>query len=215
MFLIDWLDTFSQDGRVTIISAAVSTAVSGAISITIALIAARLNKKGSLWLDRRREYNAIAEVLRGALESERKFLPVALRMNDITDENLQKLVFLQMTKIGRFRCRRAVRAYSESKTSVGYNPPAQPSYDYDTIIRFGNVTGFNDRYPQSVARCLTWAGHDFLDAMRDDTIWKKAKEKVLAPTGKEIVGASFAVLLGWLRYEAAQKLGIPPELTSN
>ena len=190
MFLIDWLDTFSQDGRVTIISAAVSTAVSGAISITIALIAARLNKKGSLWLDRRREYNAIAEVLRGALESERKFLPVALRMNDITDENLQKLVFLQMTKIGRFRCRRAVRAYSESKTSVGYNP-------------------------QSVARCLTWAGHDFLDAMRDDTIWKKAKEKVLAPTGKEIVGASFAVLLGWLRYEAAQKLGIPPELTSN
>ncbi|MBI3398676.1 MAG: DUF2513 domain-containing protein [Deltaproteobacteria bacterium] len=30
---------------------------------------------------------------------------------------------------------------------------------------------------------LTWAGHDFLDAMRDDNLWNKAKEHVLKPGG--------------------------------
>jgi purine nucleoside phosphorylase len=52
---------------------------------------------------------------------------------------------------------------------------------------------------------LTWAGHDFLDAMRDDTIWKKAKEHVLKP------GASwtFDLLKEWLKVQAKEKLGIP------
>ncbi|MYJ71465.1 MAG: DUF2513 domain-containing protein [Rhodospirillaceae bacterium] len=30
---------------------------------------------------------------------------------------------------------------------------------------------------------LTWEGHDFLDAARKETIWKKAKEKCLEATG--------------------------------
>src|SRR5260370_40543363 len=29
---------------------------------------------------------------------------------------------------------------------------------------------------------MTWGGHDFLDAVRDDNVWRKAKEKVLKPT---------------------------------
>jgi hypothetical protein len=87
--------------------------------------------------------------------------------------------------------------------------------DYESLKRFGNATSFDDRYPQSVAWCITWEGHDFLDAMRDDTLWKKAKETVLKPAGKAAVGASFAVLLAWLKLEATQKLGIPPWLTNN
>ena len=52
---------------------------------------------------------------------------------------------------------------------------------------------------------LTWSGHDFLDAMKDDTIWNKAKESVLKP------GASitFGLLLEWLKTEAKLKLGLP------
>jgi DNA-binding Lrp family transcriptional regulator len=30
---------------------------------------------------------------------------------------------------------------------------------------------------------LTWAGHEFLDASRNDTMWAKAKDKVLSTTG--------------------------------
>ena len=44
---------------------------------------------------------------------------------------------------------------------------------------------------------LTWAGHDFLDAARDDTLWRKAKESVIRP------GASFTfdLVKDWLKTE--------------
>ena len=49
---------------------------------------------------------------------------------------------------------------------------------------------------------LTWDGHEFLDAMRDDTLWKKAKENVLKP------GASWTakLLFDWLKVEIKQRL---------
>lgn len=37
---------------------------------------------------------------------------------------------------------------------------------------------------------MTWEGHDFLDAARNDTIWKKAKQKCLETTG----GLAFDIL---------------------
>jgi hypothetical protein len=59
----------------------------------------------------------------------------------------------------------------------------------------------------AVIHRLTWAGHDFLDAVRDETIWKKAKEHVLRP------GASwtFDVLKQWAKYELLTKLGVPTQ----
>lgn len=38
--------------------------------------------------------------------------------------------------------------------------------------------------------CLTWEGHEFLDAARNDTTWNKAKALVLAKAG----GLSFEAL---------------------
>ena len=52
---------------------------------------------------------------------------------------------------------------------------------------------------------MTWAGHDFLDAARDDTLWKKATEYVLKPG----VSWSFDLLKEWLKHEARQRLGLP------
>ena len=40
------------------------------------------------------------------------------------------------------------------------------------------------------AKRLTWAGHEFLEASRDDTRWEKAKEEV---TGK-VGGMVFEIL---------------------
>ncbi len=49
---------------------------------------------------------------------------------------------------------------------------------------------------------LTWAGCEFADAARSDTLWKKAKEQVIKP------GASFTfdLLKEWLKAEIAQGL---------
>jgi hypothetical protein len=55
---------------------------------------------------------------------------------------------------------------------------------------------------------MTWAGHDFLDAARDDTVWRKAKEKVLKPG----VSWTFELLKETLKALAQQQLariGLP------
>lgn len=51
---------------------------------------------------------------------------------------------------------------------------------------------------------LTWAGHDFVDSLADESIWLKAKEFVLKPA----VSFSFDVLKEWLKQEAKTKLGL-------
>jgi len=45
-------------------------------------------------------------------------------------------------------------------------------------------------------------GNEFVDAMRDDTLWKKAKDSVIKP------GASWTVklLFEWLKTEIKQRL---------
>lgn len=47
----------------------------------------------------------------------------------------------------------------------------------------------NDPYYIAVASRLTWEGNDFLDAVRDESIWKKVRSTI----GKITGGASFEV----------------------
>jgi hypothetical protein len=54
---------------------------------------------------------------------------------------------------------------------------------------------------------LTWAGHDFLQSVRDDTVWKKAKQHVL----KEGASWTFDILKEWAKNELKQKLKLPIE----
>lgn len=47
---------------------------------------------------------------------------------------------------------------------------------------------------------LTWAGCEFADAARNDTIWSKAKEHVMKPS----MSFTFDVLKEWLKAEIIQ-----------
>lgn len=47
---------------------------------------------------------------------------------------------------------------------------------------------------------LTWSGCDFADVVRDDTLWLKAKEKVLKPSASW----TFGLLTEWLKAEISQ-----------
>ena len=51
---------------------------------------------------------------------------------------------------------------------------------------------------------LTWAGHEFLDAARSETIWKSARRQVV----DKLTSASFPVLEQLLSTIALQELGI-------
>jgi hypothetical protein len=70
----------------------------------------------------------------------------------------------------------------------------------------GKVLRTQDSSMPIVSR-LTWAGHDFLDAMKDESIWKKAQDSLLKPAG----GVAFDVLLEWLKWQMKEKLGMPTD----
>ncbi|GAB5533852.1 MAG: DUF2513 domain-containing protein [Rubricoccaceae bacterium] len=62
-------------------------------------------------------------------------------------------------------------------------------YHAKLLLEAGYANG-NDDGPGAMIFSLTWAGHDLLDTIRDDTVWRKTKEKVskgVASTSIEII----------------------------
>lgn len=58
------------------------------------------------------------------------------------------------------------------------------------LIEGSDATSMDDNSPCAMPRCLTWYGHDFLDASRDEERWITAKEII----GK-VKGASFDIVM--------------------
>ena len=54
------------------------------------------------------------------------------------------------------------------------------------------------------ARSLTWHGHEFLDAARDETIWAKATAKAVDVVG----GVSVEIMYELLKVQIRQTLGL-------
>ena len=46
------------------------------------------------------------------------------------------------------------------------------------LLEGEDITGFGTSTHCYAPRCLTYKGHDFLEAARDDTRWKKAKAEI-------------------------------------
>jgi hypothetical protein len=67
----------------------------------------------------------------------------------------------------------------------------------DAVTRNGVDGVISDAWIKSI----TWAGHDFLDAMRDDTIWKMAKDKFIKPG----VSWTVSILFEFLKQEARRR----------
>jgi hypothetical protein len=77
------------------------------------------------------------------------------------------------------------------------------------LVQAGLVEGIDlgtlgGSLPVSAPNCLTWSGHEFLDASRDEFLWGDAKKRLLTAGG-----VSFAVLLEWLKVQLRVKLGLP------
>lgn len=59
--------------------------------------------------------------------------------------------------------------------------------------------------PEAMLSSVTWAGHDFVDAARDNTIWNKSKNKVMSSG----MSFTFDLLKEFLVLAAKQQLGLP------
>lgn len=72
------------------------------------------------------------------------------------------------------------------------------------LIEVADVSTMDTRLPQALPVSITWAGHEFIDAVRDPSLWEKAKTTVLKPAG----GVAITVLLDWAKAEATRRIGL-------
>ncbi len=80
---------------------------------------------------------------------------------------------------------------SELKNLVG--TPHEIADHIQQLIECGYLEGTvrfhgSQTNPTVVVHRVTSSGHDFLQAMRDDTIWKKVKQHVLLPSASWTLG---------------------------
>jgi len=61
-----------------------------------------------------------------------------------------------------------------------------------------------DTPPKAVIHRIKGPGHDFLQAMRDDTVWRMVKEKVMVPAASWTLATAVKYAEQWL----AKKLGL-------
>ncbi|WBM40018.1 DUF2513 domain-containing protein [Alcaligenes faecalis] len=64
------------------------------------------------------------------------------------------------------------------------------------------ITELMNRTTTAVVLRLTWEGCEFVDSVRSDTVWKKAKENVIKPG----MSFTFGVLKEWVKTEITQGL---------
>lgn len=66
-----------------------------------------------------------------------------------------------------------------------------------------DMTCAGSKSPQGMINRLTWAGHEFLDAARENRIWNQAKDKI-----NQIGGATIQIWIAILTELIKKKLGI-------
>jgi len=103
--------------------------------------------------------------------------------------------------------REILRAVEACEDSYGINSPIigghsenQIAYHLRLLVDGGlieakDVAGGFQQEDEYIGINLTWNGQDFLNAARDDSLWKKAKESVI-DSG---VGFTVQSLLAWLK----------------
>ena len=74
--------------------------------------------------------------------------------------------------------------------TIESHPASTVTYHLELLAAAGLIEGIRTAGDAYYPRGLTWQGHDFLDAIRDETVWNKTKRIM-----KEKVGSlSFDVL---------------------
>jgi DNA-binding transcriptional ArsR family regulator len=103
--------------------------------------------------------------------------------------------------------REILRTVEACEDSYGINSPAiegyseaQVAYHLKLLIDGGlieakDVDGEFQQDDEYIGINLTWDGQDFLNAARDNSLWKKAKEAVI----NSGVGFTVQSLLAWLK----------------
>ena len=89
-------------------------------------------------------------------------------------ELVRKILFKIEETVDNVACYNLkIEGYSMDQVAYHCSILYEGGYIYDYEAQYGG----NEIYSFGVGR-LTWEGHDFLDKIREDTIWKKTKETI-------------------------------------
>lgn len=104
----------------------------------------------------------------------------------------------------------APTGYAPRKLNIEGYTPDQISYHAFLLLDAGLAEGSRVQHmgssgPQAMLRNLTWAGHEFADAARDETRWKKALGIVQEKGGS----VTLSVLTELLKSLMKGALGLP------
>jgi hypothetical protein len=111
-------------------------------------------------------------------------------------------------------CEASDSGFAPRQLTVEGYPPDQVSYhvmlmDQAGLLKGENLTHSSHTTPEWRVLYLTWAGHEFLEAARNDTTWNKAKGAV-AGVGGMAFDVLKTVLIGYATQKANQLLGLAP-----
>jgi hypothetical protein len=99
--------------------------------------------------------------------------------------------------------------YAPAEIDVPDYSDEQVGYHLYLLVQGGLATGndaegFEAESPSAIIHALTWKGHEFADAARNETFWNKARKTVKEKAGTVGIG----VLTELLKSMARSALGI-------
>lgn len=71
------------------------------------------------------------------------------------------------------------------------------------LVEAVDTSSWDTHSPQADIIRLTWQGHEFLDAARDDTVWEKAKSTI-----KKVGGATLQIWIALLTDMLRKRIGL-------
>lgn len=106
----------------------------------------------------------------------------------------------------------AVKNSNKSISSVDGMPDETFKYNAALLIEAGLALGSSSQSTRSntqvpahaILSRLTWEGHDFIDSIKDETVWEKVKARILKPTGSW----TFGILTELIKHELKNSLGL-------
>lgn len=116
------------------------------------------------------------------------------------DLNLLRSILLAVESADDGRSPNPILVDGYSEAAVGYHVLLAIEAG---LLHGNDVTGLNGP-PTAIASRLTWSGHEFLDAARDDSRWSDAMETA----GRGARAVTLPVLIGLLTDIMKRQLGL-------
>lgn len=126
------------------------------------------------------------------------------------DMDLIRWLLLQLEARDSFEPVRCVELLPDVDSNTQYTPQ-EVEYNTRLLIEAGLISGEvklgtrKEKYRVYIER-LTWKGHEFIDAARDETRWNQTKRWLSEKSG----GLAYSLLMPLLLQKLREQLGIEP-----